>query len=85
MTPLDDSIARTRAEAAAQRVKAAEIRQRALWWWPCFRGILRADADALDMGAAELERQADHWQQLSDDINRRNFRPRNFEGISHAE
>ncbi len=84
MTPLAINIARTRAEAAAQRAKAIEIRRRALWWLPCFRGLLRADAAALDMGADELERQADHWQQLSDDINRRNFRPRNFQGINHA-
>lgn len=75
MTALSDNIVRTRAEAAAQRVKAAEIRRRALWWLPCFRGLLRLDADALDMGAAELDQMADHWQQLSDDIDRRCFRP----------
>jgi len=84
MTPLAQNIARTRAEAAAQRVKAAEIRQRALWWLPCFRAILRADAAALDTGADELEREADAWQVLSDDIDRRSFRPFPTRGADHA-
>jgi len=84
MTPLAQNIERSRAEAAAQRLKAAEIRRRSLWWWPCFRAILRADADALDMGAAELEREAEHWQALSDDIDRRDFRPMPQGSSDHA-
>lgn len=66
MNPLREHISSVRREAAAQRIKAAELRRRASWWRPLTRALMRLDADALEHGAAYLERLATRWEAVAD-------------------